>query len=107
MSGWPSGGLIGAKRAAGAQRPRGGMLATGARVHAERAPPLLIERMHQDLQIGRWLLRQRQDGMQDQLIDHRAAGQLARPQDHLDEPGRREHHGVVDLMADQPTLGAE
>ena len=62
--------------------------------------------MHQDLQIGRRLLRQRQGGMQDQLIDHRAAGQLTGPQEHLDEPRRREQHGVVDLMAGQPALGA-
>ena len=33
-------------------------VATGAGVHAERPPPLLIERLHHDLQIGRRLLRQ-------------------------------------------------
>ena len=83
------------------------MLATGARMHAKRAPPLLVERLHQDLHIGRRLLRQDQGGMQDQLIDHRATGQLTGPQDHLDEPCRREHHGVVDLVAGQPALGAQ
>jgi len=30
---------------------------------------MCIERRHQDLQVGRHLLRQNQDGMQNQLID--------------------------------------
>ncbi|SON64021.1 hypothetical protein MSIMFI_05553 [Mycobacterium simulans] len=79
-------------------------LITGARVHAESPSPLLVQSMHADLQVSRGARGKDQRSVHNQLVNDRETKVLTGLQDHINKPGRREHHTSVHLKAGEPIV---